>query len=412
MAHVLIATYGSRGDTMPLAGLGLRLQHAGHTVTITTNTDLAAETTDLGLDARAIDLDLGDSSGEPSLKDAMALVKPAGIRQLSRTLLGAVDDVPADIVLMTPFAEPAGQALAEARGVPGIPLRLQPITATRAFPPSLVAARSAGGALNLATGRAAERTVDALYNGVVAVLRRDLGLPKRSAHRLRRDRATAQQPILGGWSPAVLPRPADWRPGIDVTGYWWSPEPEGWAPSADLEAFLADGPPPVLIGLGSLMIGTAERDRLSAVLDEALSRAGVRGIVQSGGAGLSVPDRADVLNLGTVPYSWLFPRLAAVVHSCGAGTTASALRAGVPTVPLPSPGADQVFWANRLHALGAATAPIPRTKVTVSTLGHAIRASVDDAAHRTAAGALSSAIAAEDGASAVLAAVDRAITIS
>ena len=412
MAHVLIATYGSRGDTMPLARLGLRLQRAGHGVTITTNTELAAETAALGLDARAVDIDLGEPSGEPSLRDAMALVKPAGIRQLSRTLLGAVEDVPADVMLMTPFAEPAGQALAEARGVPGIPRRLQPVSATCPFPPSLLAARSAGGALNLTAGRAAERAVDTLYNGVVADLRRDLGLPRRSARRLRRDRAAARRPILGGWSPAVLPRPADWRAGLDVTGYWWSPEPEGWAPPGELEAFLAAGPPPVLIGLGSLMVPAAERDRLSVVLDDALRRAGVRGIVQSGGAGLRVPDRADVLNIGAVPYSWLFPRVAAVVHSCGAGTTGSALRAGVPTVPLPSPGTDQFFWANRLHALGAATAPIPRTKVTVSALADAIRAAVDDAAYRAAARALSSAIAAEDGASAVLEAVERAITIS
>ncbi|CAM3577852.1 glycosyltransferase [Tsukamurella ocularis] len=412
MAHVLIATYGSRGDTTPLAGLGLRLQRAGHAVTITTNTELAAETSALGLDARPVDVDLGEPSAEPSLGDAMALVKPSGIGRLSRSLLDAVHDVPADVVLMTPFAEPAGQALAEARGVPGIPLRLQPISATRAFPPSLLAARSAGGVLNLAAGRAAERAVDALYNGVTAGLRRDLGLPRRSARRLRRDRAAARQPILGGWSPAVLPRPADWRPGIDVTGYWWSPEPAGWAPSAELAAFLEDGPPPVLIGLGSLMVPSAERDRLSAVLDEALSRAGVRGIVQSGGAGLRVPEREGVLNLGAVPYSWLFPRVAAVVHSCGAGTAASALRAGVPTVPLPSPGADQFFWANRVHALGAATAPIPRTKVTVSDLADAIRTAVDDPRYRAAAGALSSAIAVEDGAFAVLAAVERAITIS
>ncbi|MGV7637271.1 glycosyltransferase, partial [Mycobacterium kansasii] len=69
-------------------------------------------------------------------------------------------------------------------------------------------------------------------------------------------------------------------------------------------------------------------------------------------------------------------------------------------------------WANRIHALGAATAPIPRTKVTVSALADAIRAAVDDAGYRAAAGALSSAITAEDGASAVLEAVERAITIS
>ncbi len=73
---------------------------------------------------------------------------------------------------------------------------------------------------------------------------------------------------------------------------------------------------------------------------------------------------------------------------------------------------DQPFWAKRLHALGAATALIPRTKVTVSALADAIRAAVDEPAPRAAATALSSTIAGEDGAAAVVAAVERAITIS
>ncbi|KXP01472.1 glycosyltransferase [Tsukamurella pseudospumae] len=405
MAHILIATYGSRGDTMPLAGVGLRLQEAGHTVTITTNHELDGETAELGLDARPIPLDLGEPDGEPSLADALKLVKPAGIRQLSRGLLDAVADVSADVVLATPFAEPAMHALAEARGIPIIGARLQPLSATREYPPSLLGAWSAGGAINRAAGRFAEGTVDRMYGGVVAELRRDLGLPKRSARALRHDRSHAQWPILCGWSPSVLPRPADWRPGIEVVGSWWSPTPRNWSPSPDLEAFLADGPPPVLVGLGSLMVPAQERDRLSSIIDEALAVAGVRGIVQSGGAGLRVPDRDGVLNIDTVPYEHVLPRVAAVAHSCGAGTTAAALRAGIPTVPLPSPGGDQPFWARRLHALGAGTAPIARTKVMVSSLAEAIRAAVGDTRYRTAAGVLSSAIGREDGAAAVVRAV-------
>lgn len=412
MAHVLIATYGSRGDTMPLAGAGLRLQAAGHRVTLTTNTELADEAAGLGLDARPIPLDLGDPGDEPSLRDAMKLVLPAGIRQLSRNLLDAVDGVPADVVLMTPFAEPAGQALAEARSIPALAMRLQPISATRAYPPSLLGAWSAGGAINLAAGRLTERTVDRMYAGVIAGLRRDLGLPKRSARRLRGERATSAQPILGGWSPSVLPRPADWRAGIDVTGYWWSPAPEDRTAPPDLDAFLADGPPPVVVGLGSLMVPAAERDRLSEIIDEALLRAGVRGIVQAGGAGLTASGRDDVLAAGVLPYEEVLPRVAAVVHSCGAGTTASALRAGVPTVPLPSPGGDQPFWANRVHEIGAATAPIARTSVTVSALADALSAAVNDSRYRASATTLSRAIADEDGAGAVVDAVERAITIS
>lgn len=351
MVHVLIATYGSRGDTMPLAGVGLRLQQAGHAVTITTNHELDRETTELGLDARGVPLDLGEPDGEPSLADAMKLIRPAGIRQLSRNVLEAVDDVPADVVLTTPFTEPAMHALAEARGIPIIGARLQPLSATREYPPSLLGAWSSGGTINRATGRFAEGTVDRMYAGVVAELRRDIGLPRRSARALRHDRSRAQWPILCGWSPAP-----------------------------DLEAFLADGPPPVLVGLGSLLVPAQERDRLAAIVDEALAVAGVRGLVQSGGAGLRVPDREGVLNIDTVPYEHILPRVAAIAHS----------------------GGDQPFWARRLHALGAGTLPIARTKVTVSALAEAIRAAVSDSRYRTAAGALSSAIATEDGAATVL----------
>ncbi len=411
MAHVLIATYGSRGDCTPLAGVGLRLQRAGHTVTITTNHELEDEISDLGLDARGVRPDLGPESGEPSLKDALKLVKPAGIASLTRSLLDAVDDVPADVVLVHPFAEPAMHAYAEARGVPVIGTRFQPISATAAYPPSLIGAWSAGGTANRAAGRIAERTVDRMYGGVVAGLRRDLGLPARSARRLRQDRTAAGWPILYGYSPTVLPRPADWRAGIDAVGYWWSPTPESWTAPPELADFLADGPPPVVIGLGSLMVAADERERLSSVFDEALTRAGVRGIVQSGGAGLHIPDRDGVLTIGAVPYEHLLPRAAALVHSCGAGTAGAALRAGVPTVPLPSPGGDQPFWARRLHALGAATAPIDRTKVTVSALTDAILAATSEPSYREASDALSRAIAVEDGAGAVVDAVHRAITI-
>jgi sterol 3beta-glucosyltransferase len=82
MADVLIAAYGSRGDIMPLTDIGLRLRERGHTVTITTNTDLVGEIEAMGLTARGIPVELETQGDEPSLKDALELVKPAGMRQL------------------------------------------------------------------------------------------------------------------------------------------------------------------------------------------------------------------------------------------------------------------------------------------------------------------------------------------
>src|SRR5690606_34299463 len=191
------------------------------------------------------------------------------------------------------------------------------------------------------------------FHRATARLRRDLGLPRRSAGATAARQAREGWPILHGYSPAVLPRPADWRPGLEVVGYWW-PAPVPWEPPGRLVDFLAAGPPPVLVGFGS-MAGGHGAQLLPLVL-AALRAAGVRGILQAGRAGLGAdgPDLGpDVIAIGDAPHEWLLPRVAAVVHHAGAGTTGSTLRAGVPSVPTPV-FADQPLWSKRLVELGCA----------------------------------------------------------
>jgi UDP:flavonoid glycosyltransferase YjiC (YdhE family) len=131
----------------------------------------------------------------------------------------------------------------------------------------------------------------------------------------------------------------------------------------------------------------------------------VRAVVQSGWAGLG-PVGDDVLLVGDLPHEWLFPRVAAVVHHAGAGTTGAGLRAGVPAVPVPVL-VDQPFWADRLHRLGVAPPPLPLDELTADTLADALRACLDEPTCRDRATALASRIRAEDGAAAVVPIVTR-----
>ncbi|MFN8480685.1 MAG: hypothetical protein U0074_22970 [Kouleothrix sp.] len=104
----------------------------------------------------------------------------------------------------------------------------------------------------------------------------------------------------------------------------------------------------------------------------------------------------DVFLTQSVPHSWLFPHMAAVIHHGGAGTTGAGLQAGVPSIVVPFFG-DQPFWGQRVHALGVGPRPIPRRQLTADNLAEAIRRSVSDEAMRKRAAQLGQRIRADDG---------------
>lgn len=113
-----------------------------------------------------------------------------------------------------------------------------------------------------------------------------------------------------------------------------------------------------------------------------------------------------MLTVGEVPHSALFPRMAAVVHHCGAGTTAAGLRAGVPAVPVPVQF-DEGFWAARLVSLGVAPRAVPLRRFTADALAAALRQATGDPSYGRRARDLADGLRAEDGMAPVLDAVNR-----
>src|SRR5690606_19464725 len=117
----------------------------------------------------------------------------------------------------------------------------------------------------------------------------------------------------------------------------------------------------------------------------------------SGWGGMKADDLPEnVFMLDQAPHDWLFPRVSAVVHHGGAGTTAAGLRAGKPTVIVPFI-ADQPFWGRVVHELGVGTAPIPQKQLTVDALTAALNRVVHDADMRRRAEALGEKLRGEDG---------------
>ncbi|MFF4401123.1 glycosyltransferase [Streptomyces sp. NPDC001480] len=397
--RVLIAAAGSRGDVAPYTGLGAALRRAGYDVALATTDTFAPLVRDAGLEFRRLPADPrargGVTGGRHLMRSAAAFVT-----ELGQGFADAMADG-TDLLLLSATTAPLGWHLAEATGTPSLGVYLQPTAPTGDFPPVVTGSRSLGRPVNRMAGRFALRMVDRLYEQAVVELRHRLGLPPASASATRRRQEQADWPVLHGFSTALVPRPSDWRSGLKVTGTWWPHLDAAERLPADLEDFLRAGPRPVFIGFGSMAAGDGER--LSEIAVRALRRAGLRGILQAGSAGLAA-DCDDVLTIGDVPHALLFPRLAAVVHHAGAGTSAAALRAGVPAVTVPVT-ADQPFWARRLAAVGAAADPIPFRSLTAERLADALGDVVKQQAYARAAATAARHMAAEDGTGQALKAV-------
>jgi UDP:flavonoid glycosyltransferase YjiC (YdhE family) len=202
-------------------------------------------------------------------------------------------------------------------------------------------------------------------------------------------------PYLYGYSPSVVPRPDDYPAWHHVSGYWFLDRDPSWSPPDTLVRFLEAGPKPISIGFGS-MLGQ-DTEKLIDLAVRALQDSGQRAVLLGGWAvagDLALPD--SIFHIDAVPHDWLFPRMAAVVHHGGSGTTAAGLRAGVPSIVVPFFG-DQPYWGRRVHALGVGPRPIQRKSLTVSKLAEAITMAVEDEGLRQNAAELGERIQAEDG---------------
>ena len=220
-----------------------------------------------------------------------------------------------------------------------------------------------------------------------------LNLPAQTRRQNRADRQ--KMTIIHGYSPHVVPHPADWPSNFHTAGYWFLDEADQWQPPIDLYDFLAAGTPPIALGFGS-MTGRKPQ-RMSEIVVEAVQMAGQRAILLSGWAGLGQMQLPDtIFQLAAAPHSWLFPQMAAVVHHGGAGTTAAGLRAGVPSILVPH-FADQPFWGQRVASLGVGPKPILRPRLTAHKLAAAIDTAVSSQPMRHKAAELGNRIRAEDG---------------
>lgn len=398
--RITLLTLGTRGDVQPFVALGAGLRQAGYNVTIVTAEQFAGFVGSHGLDFAPIDRSFLDMLDTPAGKSAFE----GGSRlQLIRQSMTVMRRVIQDSWAGAQGADAiiyhqkilAGYHIAEKLEIPAMIAMPIPVYPTRAFTNPILP-MDLPAAINRAS-YAANAGGKAPFMGMINQFRQEtLDLRPRgrfeSEERLPGGRLI---PVLHAYSPAVVPMPPDWPENVTATGYWFLDGEPGWLPPADLLDFLDAGPPPVYIGFGSMV--TKDPVGKMALITDALHRAGQRGVVAAGAVGRdTIRQSESIYILDQAPHDWLFPRMAAVVHHGGAGTTAAGLRAGVPSVLAPFFG-DQYFWARRVQALGAGPAAVPQKKLTVGSLAAAIHSAVTDESMGRNAQEISHIIRTEDG---------------
>jgi UDP:flavonoid glycosyltransferase YjiC (YdhE family) len=410
--NIVIQVVGSRGDVQPFVALGKVLKDTyGHRVRLATHPTFKDFVLEHGLEFFSIGGDptrlMAFMVKNPGLMPGFRTVVSGDVRQRRKDVAeyiqgcwrscykaddGTDDGLPepsgndtgsmstakhfvADCIIANPPSF-AHIHCAEKLGIPLHIMFTMPYSPTQAFPHPLANIQSSNADPQL-TNYISYAMIELLsWQGLGDIINRFrakcLGLDPLSTIWATGMLQRLKIPHTYCWSPALIPKPKDWGSHISISGFYFLNLASNYTPAPELQAFLDDGPPPVYIGFGSIVLD--DPNAMTELIFEAVRKTGQRALLSKGWGGmgadeLHIPD--GVFMLGNVPHDWLFKHVSCVVHHGGAGTTAAGITAGRPTLVVPFFG-DQPFWGAMVARAGAGPDPIPHKQLTADKLADAI----------------------------------------
>lgn len=403
--RITILSAGSRGDVQPYLALAAGLKSEGYNVRFAANSNFANLATKYNLDFFPIQVNsfefvqnpqtqtwLRSESAFNLMLNTVRVIRPV-VNQLLVDALVACKD--SKLIIYHSYALPFVYYFGRQLNIPCIPASIYPMPTRVHLALPLNMKKSPAKMFNLLSHLFVDQISWQVFWPVVKKFWKE----KASVSIVSpyKQILKEKQPILCGYSPTVLPRPADLPDQVIITGYWFLDSHPNWQPDPELTKFLNSGQPAIYVGFGSMGNPAHNQDTTNIVL-KALAETGQRAVLASGWSGLGTNQQlpSNVFLLKSIPHEWLFPRMSAIVHHGGAGTTGAALRSGVPNVVVPHFG-DQYFWGNRVAELGVGPEPLARKKLTVERLSQAISIAILDRTMQERANTIGAQIRAEDG---------------
>lgn len=413
-----MTTFGTSGDVNPYVALGRELVARGHEPVIATS-ELHREAVERqGIGFHAVRPDI-DPEEEGEIR-ARAMDPRKGTEVVLRELLiPCVRESYADLreatrgadVLVTHPITFAGPLVAEETGLAWVSTVLAPISFFSRHDLPVVPAIPGARRLEWIPGfpfllTKLTRAVTAWWSKPVRELRSEIGLPP-GGHPIFEGQHSPRR-VLALFSRVLAePRP-DWPPNVSITGFpFHNPSADDRAEAERLDAFLDEGPPPVVFTLGSSAVATA-----GSFYEESLAaarRLNVRCVLLVGPEPGNRPDAPlgdEAIAVEYAPHQTVFPRAAATVHQGGIGTLGQALRAGRPMLVVPH-SHDQPDNARRAERLGVARTLTPG-EYRADRVVEALRRLLEDPGPSRRAGAVGRVVRSEDGVGAACDAIEAA----
>ncbi|KAG1712256.1 hypothetical protein DVH05_000006 [Phytophthora capsici] len=395
---ICIMIVGTQGDVQPFVAIAKRLIQDGHRVRLATHAVYRDFVMSHGVEFYPL-------GGDP--KELAAYMVKTGGHLIPLSLEAIQKDVPRNMQMIEEIIQSTWPAVSEADpdgggpGIPGKPFKAQAIIANPVSYGHIHVAERLGVPLHIMfpqpwvpttafphplsnmpyTGKPKKvnymtyKLVDLLMwqgtEGMVNAFRTEvLDLRKiRKGEGGRDILLDLAIPHAFMWSPHLVPKPKDWGKIYDVIGTVTLEESgPSFTPTPELLTFLDhDDRGPIFVGFGSMVL--QDPKGVTKMIVEAAAQAGVRVLIQSSWSDMAgdmdVPD--SIFFLGSCPHDWLMPRVSAVVHHGGAGTTAAGLLAGKPTFIVPFFG-DQPFWGRAVWDAGVGVEPCPISELTTAKL--------------------------------------------
>lgn len=399
--RIVLSTWGTTGDVQPFLALSNRLSKEGYEVRVCTSEIYRDRFAKCGVDFYPVgapfDSDRMNQAMDTivqiknPLKSAISIAKEGLLYKADKWYEDCLRGVEGYDLAICHAADVPGQEAAIRHNLPWITVSYWPgFVKTRYEPPFPIP--NLGAPSNTLFWKIADllmrKQVDPLFNSFITSIggrkRECIGLEGMYSPRLN----------LIAASPSVTKPSPDLPSNHKFTGAWFLDEPD-YEISPVLQGFLDQGSPPIVITFGS--VGGSRNIETTNILVEAVERAGQRAIIQTGWGHLGLENPPENICLvGYVPHNFLFRQGCCVIHHGGAGTTAAACRAGVPSITVPH-WADQSYWGCTLRKIGVAPKPLHRQDMTPKRLAKRINQVISSRSMAEKAKTLMQQIEMEDG---------------